>query len=79
VEEWTFCLRVSRVAKPVDGWIEASGLYFAKEGDKICDVVTVDEQIAKRTIIVGESGVPVRVRVDFAEMLARSKGSRLKQ
>ena len=70
---------VFRVAKPINGWIEASGLYFAKDGDKIRDVVTVDEQIAKRTIIVGESGVPLRVRIDFAEVLAAHNAKRSSQ
>jgi hypothetical protein len=57
-------------AKAVDGWIEACGLYYAKDGDKITDLETLDEQIASRALIIRHNNETIRVRAEFAENIA---------
>ena len=51
---------VFRASQAVDGWIEATGLYRAMDGDTLKNVSTVDEQIAARAVIVGKGGVPMQ-------------------
>ena len=57
-------------AKPDCDWIEATGLYRAKDGDTLRDLDTVEADIAQRIQIAGEGGL-IRVRATLVSAMGR--------
>lgn len=61
---------VFRESYPVDGWIEATGLYRAQDGDTLTDLDAIEADVKARTRIITKDTNPIRINANIAGVLA---------